>query len=578
MNLQRNGYLVAHSFRSYMIAAILTMAAMNLNSILDGILMGNLLGADALSAINVFLPVVSCISAVGILLTQGCAIRIAKFLGAMKRERANQVFTVSVTSLLAVALVISVIAAATNLAVPLTRLLRPAPELVDLVEKYAGVLLPGALFLILQNGLSALINVMGRPKIVTITMVIAMCTNILFDIVNIKVFGMGIAGSAYATVLAALISDIVFIGYILKHSGIKLCRCPEYLKDLGIGVATSLPGLIGTLSAVALMFICNHYIMSNQGADGMFVMSIGYSLVSIGSMISNGVGMSYTAIGGMLVGQGDYFGLRALFRRGLTVAVLSPVVFNILGLFSGTLAHVFGADTPAKLELARHALPLVCTLLFALGIVSSTLFMHVVLGHQVLSTVNSVTIIASVWLSFIAAQSLLPPEKIWYAFPCASVLGLLILFADTTLVRKRSGERLQMLSLIPEKKQEGKLFDISVACDMKSKDEAMDALIGFMKENGADELENSVVHCMDELMMNVINFSGSPKGSYMDLSVLIWEKAIKATLRNTGQPFDPVRVAEEDKKYGLKIVSHYCKQMEYRYSFGQNIVLASWDR
>ncbi|MBQ4226380.1 MAG: hypothetical protein II664_08710, partial [Oscillospiraceae bacterium] len=92
---ERKPYLINRSFRFHMGASIMTMTAMNLNSIIDGILMGNMLSSDAFSAINVVIPIVNCISALGILLSQGAAMQMAKHLGAMEKKRADQFFTVS---------------------------------------------------------------------------------------------------------------------------------------------------------------------------------------------------------------------------------------------------------------------------------------------------------------------------------------------------------------------------------------------------------------------------------------------------------------------------------------------------
>ena len=164
------------------------------------------------------------------------------------------------------------------------------------------------------------------------------------------------------------------------------------------------------------------------------------------------------------------------------------------------------------------------------------------------------------------------------AFPLATAVSLLIFFADTTIISLRSGGKLQMVSLIPTSQPEGKLLDISVECSMKEKNDAIEMLIGFLRENEAGDLENSIVHCLDELMMNIITFSGRGKGSFMDLSVLIRDEKVTASLRDIGKPFDPLQVKETDRKFGLKLVFHFCKKLEYRYSFGQNLVLAGWDR
>ncbi len=576
--MERKAYLINYSFRYYMIAAIMSMAAMNLSSIINGILMGNLLGADAFSSINAAMPMVSCISAIGALLAQGPANRIAQYLGAMENGRANQVFTVSFVSMLIVCLTLSVIAATTNLAGYVVSLLPVAEGLLAMVNEYAGVLVAGCFLLIFQNGLSLLVDVMGKPKVVTIGMVSGMVTNIIFAVTAVKVLGMDIAGAAYATLLGAFVCDVVLLCYIFKYSGMKLCRCKTWLADFATGVAFSLPGLVGTISVIVLMLLCNSYITDNQGADGMFVMSIGYSIISVGSMISNGVGMSYTAIGGMMLGQGDYRGMRLLFGRGMLVVLLAPVCFNLMGLFSHDLATLFGANTPELIELTGRGLPMICIFLFALGILSSMTFLHVALGHRVVSTINSLMILVTIAVSFYVLDRTLPPEQIWLAFPMATALSLLIFFADTTAVSMRSKGKVQLVSLIPKDDPERKMLDVSVECNMNAEADAFDALKKFLQENGVGDLEERIVHCLDELMMNIVRHSGCSNGSYMDLSVMLREKEVTAYLRDEGRPFDPLQVKEGDRKIGMKLLFHYCSRLEYRYSFGQNIVLVSWDR
>lgn len=575
--MERKAYLINHSFRFHMGASIMTMTAMNLNSIIDGILMGRLLGSDAFSAINVVIPIVNCISAIGILLSQGAAMQMAKHLGAMEKERANQVLSVSMLSMLIVGIVISYIAAVTGLAQPVVGLLCVARDLFDLAHKYASVLMVGAIFLIFENGTSMLVDVMGNPRIVTVGTIAKTGTNLLFDIVNIKVFGMDIGGAALATLFGSLVGNAIYLFYIYKKSGMKFTVCPKWSSDLMTGLANALPGFLGQLGSVALMFICNYFIMANRGSDGMFVMSIGYTIVSIGSIISNGVGVSYTAIGGMLLGQEDYYGLRALFKKGIFVTVLAPLIFSIGGLFGRYMSLMFGADTPEKIALTQRGLPMICTMLFALGIISSMVYLHTVLGHQTISSVNTLLLLLMIVISFLTVQHLLPPDRIWLAFPLTTILSLSVFLADTAIISVRSKGKLQMVSLIPKTQSQEKILDISVKCNMEEKSSAIDTLIGFLNENGAGELENSIIHCLDELMMNIVSYSGCGSNAYMDLTVMIHENKVTVSLRNAGIPFDPVTYSEKERKSGLKMVFHFCTRLEYRYSFGLNMVLGSWD-
>ena len=77
--------------------------------------------------------------------------------------------------------------------------------------------------------------------------------------------------------------------------------------------------------------------------------------------------------------------------------------------------------------------------------------------------------------------------------------------------------------------------------------------------------------------MNIITFSGSGKDSYIDITVTVRDDNVSAFIRSSGEPFDPTKVKEEDKSFGLKIVSHYCRKLEYQYFYGQNMIFAAWN-
>ena len=96
--MKRSSYLVGKSFKSYMIPAILSMTALQLNETIDGILMGHLLGANAFAAITVVQPLIIIFSVTSLMFSVGQAIRMSKYLGAMEKQRANEVFSVSVFS------------------------------------------------------------------------------------------------------------------------------------------------------------------------------------------------------------------------------------------------------------------------------------------------------------------------------------------------------------------------------------------------------------------------------------------------------------------------------------------------
>ena len=176
------------------------------------------------------------------------------------------------------------------------------------------------------------------------------------------------------------------------------------------------------------------------------------------------------------------------------------------------------------------------------------------------------------------ADSFLPNENIWYAFPIGTVLCFLTFFSSVTIIKFRSKDDLQWISLIPKTDSNSNVLDLSFECEKADTDNAIKELLAFLKKNNVGKMENPIMHTLEELIINILAHSGEGKGVFADLSVVINEKNVVAYLKNYGIPFDPTSIEEKDKGFGLKMVSHYSKKMEYQYAYGQNVVMIAWEK
>ena len=85
-----------------------------------------------------------------------------------------------------------------------------------------------------------------------------------------------------------------------------------------------------------------------------------------------------------------------------------------------------------------------------------------------------------------------------------------------------------------------------------------------------------ISHCIEELLLNYVEHSGRPENAYMDISLISDRDGITLFVKDDGIPFDPVHVANEDAKTGLKIMKEFMSDASYSYSFGQNMVIMKW--
>jgi anti-sigma regulatory factor (Ser/Thr protein kinase) len=82
---------------------------------------------------------------------------------------------------------------------------------------------------------------------------------------------------------------------------------------------------------------------------------------------------------------------------------------------------------------------------------------------------------------------------------------------------------------------------------------------------------------MEELLLNYVEHSGKPQKAYMDISILCDQDEITLIIKDDGIPFDPIHVANEGMKAGLKLVQAFMSDASYNYTLGQNIVIMKWE-
>ena len=568
----RNNYLVNSSLKKYLLASIITMAVMNLNGLIDGVLMGWILGSDALAAIQNSMPVISGIAAINQLLTGGAAVIISKALGRRDYGESNRSMTIAFVCNLVAGVLIALFSGL--LSQSLASLLSIDKSLVDYTRQYIFILFIGSVFLMFQNGMSVIVDVSGGPKTVTASMITSVVANLFFDILLVKIFSLGIMGAALATVLGAFFSVIIFIlFFIRKKTELKLKVDFSFFgKTLLQNIIRGIPPLVSTLAVTIMTLICNLFVQSALGKSGMFTITIGFNMISLGSMIGSGVGMAFLGIGGMLVGEKDYAGLRMLFKRGIIISLSSAVVFNLLAwLIPDSLAMLFGAKDDSLIAMTHFALPIICIFLFAMTFISPIASIYQITEHTAFATIASLSLIIAQATGFVVASAFFPAEWIWIAFPISTVLSLGFVVLGSAVIRHKINPKPSRITLIPSEQTNVKRLDISVECAKKGIDESSDAVAAFLSENVSGELLNNIRHCVDELLLNYVDHSGRKAKHFTDLCIAADKNEICVIVKDDGVPFDPIHCEEGKTKAGLKIFQTYAQNADYRYSFGQNI-------
>ena len=575
MMKNRNSYLISRSLRRFLMASIATMAIVNINTIVDSVLMGQLISPEAVSAIQNVVPIMGLIAGITSLLSAGASIIATKALGRRDFDEASSSITVAVSSCLGFGLIVSLLTGV--LAPRICSLLCQDPALYENTYKYLYVIIAGAFLMFLLNGTSIIVESIGYPRIVSFAMLSSVIVNLICDILYVKVFLMDITGAALATLTGSLIGVIalfVFLFWKRKMLGIRP-YFRGFASMMGRNVVMGIPPFLGNLAITLLIFMCNYFVQSVHGEAGVFVMSIGYAMVSLGQMISGGVQGAFLGIGGLLVAQRDYDGLRRLVKRGLAISCGFALLCFLAVLFvSDELAVLFGATDPATIRLTGQGLPLITTMNFSLSVILPLAIVYQINDHSVISALSASSLLFGMGIAFILAKYL--TGIIWVAFPIGTALSIVFVLLCSILVRRKAGGNAESVLLIPEPLDDTTRFDISVPCDRSSVGEAVRRACDFLSGKATHDTILHISHCMEELLLNYAEHSGKSQKAYMDISILCDRDAITLIVKDDGIPFDPIHAANEEMKAGLKVVQAFMSDASYSYSLGQNIVIMKW--
>lgn len=96
--MQKNSYLISKVFRNFLTATLLTSISTQIALFSDGIIASNFIAPEALSAMNLTMPITSLMESIILFLCMGASVIAAKKIGAQQYGEASRVFSVALIS------------------------------------------------------------------------------------------------------------------------------------------------------------------------------------------------------------------------------------------------------------------------------------------------------------------------------------------------------------------------------------------------------------------------------------------------------------------------------------------------
>jgi putative MATE family efflux protein len=171
-----------------------------LYNMVDSAVVGRFVGTEALAAVGTTFPIVFMIISLFIGLGMGASVIIAQYFGAGDLDGVRRTVDTLYVAMFVMAVVIGGIGLLVSR--PILLLIQTPPDTIDLATTYMQITFIGTLAVFGFNVNGGILQGLGDSRSPLIYVGIATAVNIVLDLLFVVVFGWGVAGVAWATVIA----------------------------------------------------------------------------------------------------------------------------------------------------------------------------------------------------------------------------------------------------------------------------------------------------------------------------------------------------------------------------------------
>ncbi len=570
--MKRNGTLLNKKYRSLLVATLAMTASTYLSSILDGIMVGQILGTVQLYAINLTTSIVFLRSIPIAMFTFGGNTLSVIHKSKRDQKSADAVFTLSFWAGILSTVLISIVGIATM--VPTAQILAQGKEeLVGLVIDYLLPLWVLTPLVAVVNQTAAYARTDGLRKLATALPIVANIINLICDYIYMAIFGWGVAGAGWATVTGYVVGTLLTLIYFksAKRTVHFTKEALKKLKMLGKIFSVGLPSALIYVCNFLRLFFTNAIILSFTGVMGGKIASVSFSLNSLAFILVEGASMTLLPILGALYGEKDANGQRITLRYGMIVTVaLSVFVLIVSELFPVQLAALYGLNDAATADIFAVTFRIFSINIPILAViyVMRTFFQATKqrgLANLLVMLDGVLTIVPLMyWFAHYDIYWL------WMSFPVSKAVTVLITLIAMVISKKIQNKK----NILGIEEEDGVMYDFSIKNDIPEAIRASEEAMKFCKEQHVPEnTVNAIGVTVEELCHNIATYSKSKGNGAVDVCVRVMPDKVNVRLRDDGAEFDPTDYIDNSGKRitGLELVRMLSSSINYNRVLGFNV-------
>lgn len=428
-NLEMRDEKIGKLLWKFSLPAIIGMLVNALYNIVDRIFVGQGVGSIAIAATTVAFPIMIILMATSMLIAIGATALISIRLGEQKKEEAEKIAGNATVLLILLPLLLS--AFYLLFSDPILKMFGASEEVLPYARDFTHIIMLGSVSGSIAFGMNNFIRAEGNPRVAMLTQILGAVINTVLNYIFIFKLGLGIKGSALASIIGQTVSATWVLGYFLTgRSMIKIRlknlkpQMPIVIGIVSIGFAPFAMQIANSIQQTIL----NKTLMAYGGDLALSAVGIMMSVATILFMPIVGISQGAQPLIGFNYGAQQYDRVKETLKKSVLVSTgLALVGYIVILMWPNEIAGLFSKGDTALTQMTVHAMQTFFALLPVIGfqILCSNYFQAV--GKPVQATILS---LSRQVLLFIPLLIILPHfwgiDGVWRTAPIADALSVML--------------------------------------------------------------------------------------------------------------------------------------------------------
>lgn len=360
--LKRKYGFLRHKYNELILPTCFMVMSEKICTIIDVLLIGMFLGSTQLAVINLATPITYVTGIFYILFGQGGNLLALRAQSQLKHEKMNFYFTMSIAGicLFSILYMLLIFFFADNILM----LLNTPADIFNLSKEYLLMLMfyyPLNCYILV---ISFFIRADGFPKMPFYAVLIANIMNIIFDIIFLKVFNLGVVYTALASTLGYLIGAIYISRYLFKkHGTFKIISLVKFkIKDIVFSLkefVLNTPEVIGKVFFVIKISLLTYLCSTYWGVAGLIAFLVYDNSETFIYMFLSGIMKTMSPIVTVLHKEKDIEAVRYVILHSIKhLLLISLPISMVLFVYPEILLLIFNIADPHHMEVVTLAIRL----------------------------------------------------------------------------------------------------------------------------------------------------------------------------------------------------------------------------